>query len=98
MTKSRVFKFSVIFAIAVNIVLLSIMTINYAHRGIVEPFVYISHQTDVTGVLIDRTERPDLFHIVMPGMRRRAQLILTVPPSWERITGIITGMTRLIIL
>jgi hypothetical protein len=57
MTKSRAFKFSVIFAVIVNIVLLSIMTINYAHRGIVEPFVYISHQTDVTGVLIDRTER-----------------------------------------
>ena len=42
---------------ALNLILLPVFTFNYAHKGMVEPFVYLSEQNDVEAVLIDRTER-----------------------------------------
>jgi len=53
----RIFKYSVITAIVLNIILLVPFTFNYAHKGMVEPLVYLSKQHDVGNVLIDRTER-----------------------------------------
>lgn len=53
----RIFRYSSIFAIVLNLILLPVFTFNYAHKGMVEPFVYLSKQNDVNTILIDRTER-----------------------------------------
>ena len=53
----KIFRYSSIFAITLNLILLPVFTFNYAHKGMVEPFVYLSKQNDVNAVLIDRTER-----------------------------------------
>jgi hypothetical protein len=76
MIKSRFFRFSAGAAAAINLILLSIMTINYGHKGMVEPFAYLSHQTDVTGILIDRTERFKIIPYIYTGfnMPRRMQI------------------------
>jgi hypothetical protein len=52
--KSRVWLW-VSFA-AINLVLLSAFTVNYGHRGAVDPMVYLSRQPDVRKVLFDCTE------------------------------------------
>ncbi|RKX17386.1 MAG: hypothetical protein DRP51_10940 [Candidatus Zixiibacteriota bacterium] len=53
----KIFRFSAIFAIVINLILLPVFIFNYAHKGMVEPFVSLSKQNDVNAVLIDRTER-----------------------------------------
>jgi len=42
---------------ALNAIMLIPFTFNYAHRGTVDPMVYLSRQDDVEGVLFDMTER-----------------------------------------
>ncbi len=41
----------------VNLVLLAVFTVNYGHRGVVDPLVYLSRQPDAKEVLFDCTER-----------------------------------------
>jgi hypothetical protein len=41
----------------INLVLLAAFTVNYGHRGAVDPLVYLSRQPDVRKVLFDCTER-----------------------------------------
>ncbi|RKX31133.1 MAG: hypothetical protein DRP46_03985 [Candidatus Zixiibacteriota bacterium] len=53
----RIFKYSAVFAVILNLIVLPLFTFNYAHKGMVEPFVYLSRQDDVEMVVIDRTER-----------------------------------------
>lgn len=55
--RKKIFRYSSVFAIALNLILLPVFTLNYAHKGMVEPFVYLSEQADVDAVLVDRTER-----------------------------------------
>ena len=43
--------------IVLNIVMLVPFTVNYGHRGAVDPMVYLSRQDDVDGVIFDCTER-----------------------------------------
>jgi hypothetical protein len=42
---------------AVNLILLVPFTINYSHKGRVEPLIYLSRQTDAHGIIFDCTER-----------------------------------------
>lgn len=42
---------------AVNLILLIPFTINYSHKGRIEPLVYLSRQSDVHGIIFDCTER-----------------------------------------
>lgn len=42
---------------AVNLILLVPFTINYSHKGRIEPLVYLSRQSDVHGIIFDCTER-----------------------------------------
>lgn len=53
----KAFKYSAIPAVVLNIIILPLFTFNYAHKGMVEPFVYLSKQDDITGIVIDRLER-----------------------------------------
>lgn len=52
----RIFNCSAILAIAVNVILLPIFTFNYGHKGLVEPYVYLSYQRELKNMLVDRTE------------------------------------------
>jgi hypothetical protein len=42
---------------AVNLILLIPFTINYSHKGRVEPLIYLSRQKDVSSIIFDSTER-----------------------------------------
>lgn len=53
----KIFKYSAGLAVAVNLIILPLFTFNYAHKGMVEPFVYLSRQDDVDSIIIDRIER-----------------------------------------
>jgi len=66
----KIFKYSVIFAVAVNIIVLPLFTFNYAHKGMVEPFVYIAKQDDADMIIIDRTERRRFIAITYAGYNR----------------------------
>lgn len=54
---TKLFKYSAAFAIAVNFIVLPLFTFNYCHKGMVEPFVFLSKQDDIEVILIDRAER-----------------------------------------
>lgn len=66
----KIFKYSAGFAIVINIIVLPLFTFNYAHKGMVEPFVYISRQNDVDSIIIDRTERRRFIAISYAGYKR----------------------------
>ncbi|UCD18490.1 MAG: glycosyltransferase family 39 protein, partial [Candidatus Zixiibacteriota bacterium] len=66
----KVFKGSVALAAVLNLVLLPVFMFNYAHKGMVEPFAYLSRQGDVRAVMIDRTERYRLLPIAYAGLKR----------------------------
>jgi hypothetical protein len=65
---NKIFKYSAAMALALNIILLIPFTFNYAHKGMVEPLVYLSRQNDVKTVLVDRTERCRLIPISYAGI------------------------------
>jgi len=76
----KIFRYSAIFAIFVNILILPLFTFNYAHKGMVEPFVYLSEQPDVRAILIDRIERKRYLAITYAGYIRPDYFSLN---SWE---------------
>jgi hypothetical protein len=90
--KYRLFTISAWIAVVLNIILLPIFTFNYAHKGMVEPFVYLSNRDDVRAVLVDRTERRRLLPVSYAG--------LVTPPiktldNWDIVTdfrGLVTLM------
>ncbi len=81
----RIFRYSSIFAIAINIIILPIFTLNYAHKGMVEPFVYLSEQDDVNSVLIDQTERRRFMAFSYAGHNRPGFRVLDAWPELEEI-------------
>jgi len=66
----RIFKYSTGFAVVLNIIVLPFFAFNYAHKGMVEPFVYLSEQDDVDTIIIDRTERRRFIAITYAGYDR----------------------------
>lgn len=81
----KIFRYSLIFAITLNLILLPIFTINYAHKGMVEPFVYLSGQNDVNSVLIDRTERRRFMAFGYAGYNRSGFRVLD---KWDELEEI----------
>lgn len=81
----RIFRYSAIFAIALNLILLPVFTFNYAHKGMVEPFVYLSEQNDVDAVLIDRTERRRFMAVSYAGY---TQPVYGVLDNWGDLENI----------
>ncbi len=67
--KYRLFKVSAWIAVVLNVILLPIFTFNYAHKGMVEPFVYLSHRNDIAAILVDRTERLRLLPVSYVGIK-----------------------------
>ena len=72
----RLFRYSAILAVVVNLILLPVFTLNYAHKGMVEPYVYLSEQDDVKTVLIDRTERRRFIAFSYAGYKRPGEIVL----------------------
>jgi len=72
----NIFKYSAAFAVGLNLILLPLFTFNYAHKGMVEPFVFLSEQGDVNSVLIDRTERRRFMALCYAGYDRPKDIIL----------------------
>ncbi|SYZ74647.1 membrane hypothetical protein [Candidatus Zixiibacteriota bacterium] len=72
----KLFKYSAIMAVIVNIVLLPVFTTYYVHKGAVEPFVYLSRQNDVKKVLVDSTERIRLIPFEYEGFGRPRPILL----------------------
>jgi len=77
----KIFYVSAGFALIVNLALLPLFTFNYAHKGMVEPFVYLGRQNDVHTVLVDRTERRRFIPISYAGYKKPKALILDKWPA-----------------
>ncbi len=72
----KLFKISAIMAIVVDFALLPIFTFNYGHKGLVEPFVFLSRQSDVRNILVDSTERMRHLPYEYSGFGRPRPIIL----------------------
>ncbi|MEW5923266.1 MAG: hypothetical protein AB1746_04695 [Candidatus Zixiibacteriota bacterium] len=66
----KIFKYSAGLAIVINIILLPLFTFNYGHKGMIEPYVYISRQDDVKAIIIDRIERRRVVTSSYAGFKR----------------------------
>jgi len=84
----RIFKYSLWFAIIVNIAALPIFTLNYGHKGMVEPFVYISKQQNVDGLILDRAERKRYLAIGYAGYKKPEHYKINNWPDFEVVSGI----------
>lgn len=83
----KFFKYSAGFALAVNMVILPLFTFNYAHKGMVEPFVFLSKQDDIKVVLIDRTERKRFLAISYAGYTRPEYVKIDHWDDFDRLVG-----------
>lgn len=78
----KILKVSAIAALGLNILLLPIFTLNYAHRGTVDSMVYLSKQSDVIRYLVDRTERKLLAPYSYAGIDTDMPILLD---RWEML-------------
>nr|MBN2277780.1 glycosyltransferase family 39 protein [candidate division Zixibacteria bacterium] len=85
----RIFKISAGLALAINLILLPLFTLNYAHKGMVEPFVYLGHQKNINNILVDRTERKRYIAISYAGFKRPRYFKID---SWPELTRIYENM------
>ena len=76
------FKISGIAALVINIALLAVFTVHYGHKGSVEPYVYLSTQSDVRNILVDRTERTNLVPYAYAGFSSPVPIKIE---NWEML-------------
>jgi hypothetical protein len=85
---TRIFKGSAAFALLVNFVALPLFTLNYCHKGMVEPFVFLSKQDDIKVILIDRAERKRYPAISYAGYDRPYRVEINSWQDFERLSDI----------
>ena len=87
----KIFRFSAALAVIVNLLILPVFTFNYNHKGMVEPFVYLSRQDDVKTVLIDRTERRRFVAVEYAGINQPNTVAVD---SWDYLDSLksMTGL------
>jgi len=83
----KFFKYSAAFALVVNIIILPLFTFNYAHKGMVEPFVFLSKQDDIKTVLIDRVERKRYLAISYAGYIKPEYVKINRWDDFDRLVG-----------
>ena len=81
----RIFKYSAGFAVVVNLIVLPLFTFNYGHKGMVEPFVYLSRQDDVDMIIVDRTERRRFLAVSYAGYAKPDYFKVD---KWEELAGL----------
>ncbi len=64
----RIFAGSAGLAVIVSLVLLPMFTLHFGHKGLIEPFVYLSEKKDVRHILVDCTDRKRLVPFEYAGL------------------------------
>ena len=91
----RLFRYSALMAGIVSILLLPVFTLNYAHRGMVEPFVYLSRQNDTQTLLIERVERFRFIGLSYAGYNRPDTIVINSWPELDSLAAARSGLNKI---